>query len=66
MTRAEQEQAIAHDLEACDIALAFAKGRARTRFIKHRKACIAQIAAWNKEDGLPEMTIDEIFAELSA
>lgn len=66
MTRHETEQAIAADLALCDMGLALTKGATRRKFVKHRKACIEAIREMNKQDGLDEMTLDEIFAELEA
>jgi hypothetical protein len=63
--RQTQEQAIAADLNLCDIGAAFTKGKNRQAFVAHRKACMAQIAAWNAEDGI-NLTDDELFAELAA
>jgi hypothetical protein len=65
MTRHETEQAIATDLAAIDTALFFAKGAQRRPLLAHKKACLAQIKAWNREDGLAEMTVDELLAELA-
>jgi len=66
MNRHEAEQAIAHDLNTIDMALIFAKGRARTKFIQHRKACMAQIKGWNVDDGVDGLTDGELLMELSA
>lgn len=59
-----KEDAIAADLDLCDLGIALTKGATRRKFIKHRKACIEEIKRMNKEDGLAELTIDEIFAAL--
>jgi hypothetical protein len=63
--RAAQEQALFADLDLCDLGMALTKGAARRKFVKHKKACLAQLARWNKEDGLEELTLDEILAELA-
>jgi len=65
MTRHEQEQAIAHDLALCDLGIALATGKLRKRYVAHRKACMDQIKAWNKEDGYSDMSLDDILAELA-
>lgn len=62
--RHEIEQAIAKDIDAIDTALYFAKGAARRPLLAHKRACYAQIKQWNREDGLDNMTDDELLAEL--
>lgn len=62
--RRAEEEALAADLDLCDLGLALTKGATKRKFAKHRKACLAQISQWNREDGLEEMTLDEIMAEL--
>ncbi len=59
------EQAIAADLAACDLALAMLRGKSRRPYLAQRHRCYAQIAAWNVEDGLREMSDDELLAELA-
>ena len=66
MTRHDQEQAIGNDLELCDLAEAFGDRKAKAKARKHRKACMAQIAEWNRADGLDGQTDDELLAELLA
>ena len=66
MSRHEAEQAIAHDLAAIDTALYFAKGIARRPLLAHKRHCMAQIKAWNREDQIDNMSIDELLAELAA
>ena len=66
MNRHATEQAIAHDLDAISTALFFAKGAARRPLLAHKRACMAQIKAWNTEDGLDGLTHDELLAELAA
>lgn len=56
--------AIAHDLNLCDIGIALTKGKVKAKYVKQRKACIDAIKEANKRDGLDEMTMDEIMAEL--
>jgi hypothetical protein len=64
MSRHEQEQAIAADLALCDIGLALTKGKVRKRYVDQRKACLDQIRAWNRADGLADISADELLAEL--
>ena len=66
MSRHADEQAIAHDLAAIDTALYFAKGAARRPLLAHKRHCMAQIKAWNREDQIDNMSIDELLAELAA
>lgn len=56
--------AIAHDLNLCDIGLVITKGKLRKRYEKQRKACLDRLAEMNKEDGLDSMSIDDIMKEL--
>ena len=63
--RHKMEQAIARDLEICDIGLAMTKGKTRRKYAEHRKACMAQIAAWNRADGLDAISADDLLAELT-
>lgn len=58
------EQAIARDLDLCDLGEAFTRGKTRTQFRRHRKACMAAIKAANKADGLDDLSDDELLAEL--
>lgn len=64
MTRHEQEQAIAKDLELCDLIMALGSPADKRKARKHRKACFAQIQAWNVEDG--PVDLDELMRELEA
>ena len=64
--RAKLEQAIAHDLTACELGMALTRGATRRKYAAHRKACMAQIAAWNREDGTDNMSDDELLAALAA
>lgn len=66
MSRTKLEQALAHDLTACEIGMALTKGKLRKRYAAHRKACMAQIAEWNRQDGTDSMTDDELLAALTA
>ena len=66
MARHEAEQAIAADLDLCDLGMAMTKGATRRKYVAHRAACMEQIRRWNVEDGLGEMTAAEILAELTA
>jgi hypothetical protein len=64
--RHETEQAIAKDLNAIDIALGWAKGSARRPLLAHKRHCMAQIKAWNREDEIDNMTVEQLLAELAA
>lgn len=65
MDREATFQAIAADLELCEIGIALTKGATRRKYIAHRKACIEEIKRLNREDGLDEMSIEETLAELA-
>jgi hypothetical protein len=58
--------AIAKDLDACDLGIALTRGKLRARYVAHRKNCMAAIKAENAADGLNGMTDDELLAELAA
>lgn len=60
------EQAIAADLDLCDMILAFGTPAAKRKARAHRKACFAEIARMNAEAGTDQMTDDELLAALSA
>jgi hypothetical protein len=64
MTRHEQEQAIGKDLELCNLIEAIGLPSDKRKARKHRAACMAQIRAWNAEDGLQEVDLDELMREL--
>ena len=64
MTRHEQEQAIAKDLDLCDLIDALGTKSAKRKAKAQRAACYAQIKAWNDEDGQPWASDDELLAEL--
>lgn len=65
MDRHAVEQQIAHDLNICDMGIAFTKGKTRKMHAAHRKACFDQIKRWNEEDGLNKRQSDEeLLAEL--
>ena len=66
MSRRQEENKIASDLELCDLMLAIGDKKAKRAARRHRKICMAQIRAWNKEDGLDAMSDDEILLELLA
>ena len=57
-------QAIARDLEACDIGMAMTKGKTRARYAAHAKACYAAIKADNKALGLDKISDADLLAEL--
>ena len=59
------EQAIARDLDQCDLGLALTGGKLKRRYAKHRRACFAAIRDMNKREGLDTLTDDEILAELT-
>jgi hypothetical protein len=60
------EQAIAADLALCDLGEGLTRGRARSAFRRQRAACLAQVRAWNAEDGVGGLTDDELLAALAA
>jgi hypothetical protein len=68
MEMADQEtlDAIFADLDLCDLGMVLTTGKRRAKFAAHRAACFDALREMNKADGLDEMTIDEIFAELTA
>ena len=66
MTRHEQEQAIGKDLVICDMIEALGSPADKRKARIHRKACLAQIKAWNDEDGYSQIDIDELMRELEA
>jgi len=65
MTRHDDEQAIAADLAACDLIDAYGTAASKRQSRKHRAACMAQIRAWNAEDGLADMSAADLAAELT-
>lgn len=65
-TRHAEEQAIAADLAQCDMIEAFGTAAGKRAARKQRKLCLAQIRLWNEEDGLADMTAEELMAELTA
>jgi len=56
--------AIAGDLELCDLMEAVGDTKAKRRATAHRKACMDRLHEMNVEDGISEMSIEEIMAEL--
>lgn len=64
MTRHEQEQAIAKDLDLCDLIDALGTKSAKRKAKAQRAACYVQIKAWNDEDGPPWASDAELMAEL--
>ena len=66
MTRHQDEQKMARDLELCDLVSTIGTKSGKAKARKHRRSCIDQIRQWNKEDGLDSMTDDEILADLLA
>lgn len=64
MTRHQAEQAIAAALALIDLIEALGDRKAKAKARKHRKACMDQIKAWNREDGSDQISDDELLAEL--
>jgi hypothetical protein len=60
------EQAIATDLDLCDMILAFGTRAAKRKARSHRKACFAEIKRLNAADGFDKLSDDELFAALNA
>ena len=65
MTRDEQEQAIATDLNLCDLVEAIGSKKARAEAKKQRAICMRQIRDWNREDRPEGMSIDDLYNELT-
>lgn len=65
MTRHEQEQAIAADLALCDMIDAFGTRKAKRQAKAQRQAIQAQIKAWIVEDGLADVSLDDLRNELA-
>lgn len=66
MTRHQQEQQIASDLNLIAM-IEFAGDRSAKRAAKaQRKAIQAQIKAWNVEDGMADISDADLLAELTA
>jgi hypothetical protein len=65
MTRNEELNALARDLEKCDLGLAVAKGKLRKRYAAHRAACMARI---NELDPIEPsgLSVAELLRELQA
>lgn len=65
-SRHEAEQAIAKDLNLIAM-IEFAGDRSAKRAAKaHRKAIQEQIKTWNVEDGIADMSDDELLAKLTS
>ena len=58
-TQHAAEQAIAHDLDRCDLGIALTTGKARKRYQAHRAECFKAIHAMNVRDGLDKLTPEE-------
>lgn len=58
--------AIAKDLNACDLFELFGNKREKAKARKHRKICMNAIKEANIRDGLDKMTAAELLAELTA
>ena len=63
--RQAEEKAIAADLDLCDLVAAIGDKKAKAQARKQRKACFAQIAEWNRQDGL-HLSDDELLAALDS
>ena len=59
------ERAIFREIEQCEIGMALTKGKLRQRYAKHRKACFAELHRMSVQDGLANLTDDQILAELT-
>lgn len=62
--RHQDEQAIAKDLELCDLVAAIGSKAAKRQAKAQRKACFAQVRQWNTDDGVQGMTDEQLLAEL--
>ena len=58
--------AIATDLEICDMVQALGERKAKRKALAHRKACFDAIADANRADGLDNISDDDLLAELFA
>lgn len=58
--------AIAKDLDTCDLMMAIGNAKSRKMANAHRKACMVAIHAENVADGSADMTDDELLAALAA
>ena len=58
------EQQIGTDLNTIDLIMAIGSKSAKRKASKHRKACFAKIAKMNKNDGLSDLTDDELLSAL--
>lgn len=60
------EQAIAHDLNRCDVMQAIGSRGMKSQATKHRKACFAAIREMNEADGMNvAMTDEQLLNELT-
>ena len=66
MTRHDEEQAIGRDMVLIALIEAIGDRKAKAKARKQRKAISEQIAAWNKADGLDQISDDELLADLRA
>ena len=64
--RSAAEQQIASDFATIDLIEAYGTRQAKAVSRKHRKACMAQIKAWNEEDGMADMSAEELMRELTS
>ena len=62
----QTEQAIAADLDLCDMILAFGTPTAKRKARAHRKVCFAEIKRMNEAAGTDKMSVDELLAALQA
>lgn len=64
MTRRETEQQIGRDLALCDLIQAVGTKASKRKAAIQRKACIAQIEAWNEADSPSNLSDDELLSAL--
>jgi hypothetical protein len=64
--RQAAEQQIAADMNLIGMIEAFGSASAKRAARKQRKAVMAQIKAWNIEDGLADISDADLIAELTA
>ena len=58
------EQQIGNDLNTINLIMAIGSKSSKRKAEKQRKACFAEIAKMNKNDGLDNLTDDELLAQL--
>lgn len=65
MTKDQIEQQIAKDLDLCGLVEALGSKANKRKASAQRKACYAQIKAWNDEDGSANISDEELLIALS-